>query len=118
MVNTRKAEDPYSKITSRIEKSKLTVETKEILGIILSLFSTIQSDKDETIRQLQQDLTKTKRKLTDYETKFTNEIEEIKKKQDETDQYERRDTLIITGQTLPQFQMGENLKNTIHKMFN
>ena len=123
MVNTRKTEvnsspsSSYDKLTAKIEKSKLNTESKEIFLIMMTLFTTIQTEKEERIRQLEDSLKQVKQQLSSYESKFTKEIETVKKQQDDSDQYERRDTLIISGPNLPTFEMGENLKNTIQKMF-
>ena len=119
MVNTRR-ESPstaYDKLLSKIDKSKLSIETKEIFNIIINIFTTIQRDKDDEIKILQKDLKETKNLLSSCESKLTKEIEDLKNKQDEKDQNDKRDTLIITGPEMPRFQMGENLKNTVQDMF-
>ena len=107
----------FQQINTKISKSKLSPETKEIFTVLLSIFSTLQVEKDEKILQLEKNITDLEVKLREYETRTSDTISEIQQKLDGNDQYERRDTLIISGPDIPEFSAGENLKITIQNLF-
>ena len=79
-------------ILSIIEKeiSSLSSEGKAIMSAIIKAMQVISDSKDQRIEQLENKVTVLEKKLAELE----NQV-------DESSQYERRDTIIISGPVLP-----------------
>lgn len=82
-----------SNILSIIEKdiSTLSSEGKTIVSAIIKAMQSISDSKDQRIEQLETQVAVLEKKLTELDDKV-----------DESSQYERRDTIIISGPVLPQ----------------
>lgn len=77
--------------------ASLSPEGKTIVGAIVKALQVMSDAKDQCIMQLRKKVTTLENKVTDLE----NHIDEIS-------QYERRDTIILSGPALPQVNNNEN----------
>lgn len=86
-------------ILSLINADTLTIseEGKTIVNTIVKAMQIIINQKDETIIKLQTQV-----------TQLENRVVELEDQVDEVSQYERRDTIIISGPNLPKDEQNEN----------
>ena len=108
---------PIREIKTKISKSKMSAETKEIFSVLLAFFTSIQAEKDAKIEKLQNEIVELRTNFQEFENKTAVKLNELQGKIDETEQYERKDALVISGPNLPEFSAGENLKTKIQKLF-
>ena len=94
-----------TQLASRIDKSNLPKETKEILTLLTSLFNDILKVKDNKVTEL-------KKQVNALESK----VEKLENNLDETSQYERRDTIIVSGPSIPISSSGENCKTIVRDL--
>lgn len=90
---------PSLSILSTLEDdiSKLSEEGKTIVSIIIKAMQAMSDKKDQVINQLQNKVIVLESKLCDLENLI-----------DDVNQYERRDTLIVSGASLPKETSNEN----------
>lgn len=88
--------------TLQVDISSLSEEGKAIVNIIIKAMQTLTHNKDTKIKQLQSKVTFLNEKVCDLE----NQIDEL-------NQYERRDTIIVSGQDLPHEVPNENPTDVI-----
>ena len=90
---------PSQDILNIIEKdiASLSPEGRSIVSAIVKAFQVMSDNKDQYIMQLQKQVTTLENKVTNLE----NHIDDIS-------QYERRDTIILSGPALPQMINNEN----------
>ena len=93
-------------ISNKIEKSKLSTETKEILTLLMTFFSNMSKSKDNEVSVLQERVIKLEEKVGKLESNL-----------DEASQYERKDTLVLSGASVPVAVQGENCKTIIRNLF-
>ena len=133
MSNQRKTS--HDDVSRKISTSKLSSENKEIFTLFLALFSTINAERDAKIVQLEQKMEenriKGEEKVKDLETQMqtlqskissiessqSKNIKSLQNNVDENDQYERKDTLIVSGPEVPVFSSNENCKNVLQDIF-
>ena len=65
-------------------------------------FSELMKSKDVEIQQLKEEV-----------TSFRTEVKKLKQGIDDADQYERRDSVILSGSALPPMPEGENTYNLV-----
>ena len=125
MVETRKStkmnttDSSFDILNKKISKTKLAPETKEIFTLLLTFFNSIQVEKDEKIKQFEEEISNMKRMQEEMKKSFEEKLTEIRQQQqDSHDQDERRETLVITGKEMPEFQPGENLKHVLQNKLN
>ena len=105
------AESSLDVLTKKISKTKLAPGTKEIFTLLLTFFNSIQVERDERIKQFEEEISILKEKQLKMEEDFQAKITELRQQQqDSRDQDERRENLIMTSSQMPEFQPGENLK--------
>ena len=95
-----------NQLESKIVNSKLNNETKEILSLIMSFFSELLQAKDSRVSELE-----------DQVTSLEKKVEKLESSVDEASQYERRDTIVISGQSIPIVNQGENCKTIVRNLF-
>ena len=88
---------PSTQLESMIEKSNLPKETKEILTLFMSLFNDILKVKDNEVTELKEQI-----------NSLESTIEKLETNLDETSQYKRRETIIVSGPSIPIVSSGEN----------
>lgn len=77
--------------------ARLSEEGKVIVSTIVKALSILSNEKDEKIEKLQSKVTS----LEDTVSRLENQLDDV-------EQYERRDTIIISGPALPREQNHEN----------
>ena len=82
--------DIICELKDKIEKSNFGAQNKNLFSLLVTLFEGVIKDKDDNVVQLQRRVTELEEKVRVMETKV-----------DQDDQYERRDTLAITGEAVP-----------------
>ena len=93
-------------ITNKISKSELNVETKEVFSLLLTYFDHILREKNSQANDLK-----------DRVSTLEKKVEKLESLIDQTSQYERRDTLIISGEGIPISTPEENCKNIVIELF-
>ena len=93
-------------ITNKISKSKLNVETKEVFSLLLTYFDHILREKNSQANDLK-----------DRVSTLEKKVEKLESLIDQTSQYERRDTLIISGEGIPISTPEENCKKIVIELF-
>ena len=98
------ASDVPSDILSLIgnELTHISVEGKVIIRTIVKATQLMINQKDQKITELQNNI-----------TKLDNRIVQLENQLDEVNQYERRDTLIVSGPVLPPENSNENSAEVI-----
>lgn len=86
------------------ETSNISEEGKTIVSTIIKAMQIIISQKDEVITQLQS-------QVRQLETR----VSELENLVDEVNQYERRDTIIVSGPNLPKEEHNENSVDVVVK---
>ena len=94
----------HEEITRKIKN--LSTETKEHFTLVMTFFSNMLESKDSEISELLE-------KVALLEDK----VEKLESNIDETAQYERRDTFVLSGPNVPTAEQGENCKRIILKLF-
>lgn len=91
-------------ILSLINADTVTIseEGKTIVNTIVKAVQIIINQKDETIKKLQ-----------NHVTQLENRVIQLEDQVDEVNQYERRDTIIISGPNLPKEEQNENTVDKI-----
>ena len=79
------------------ETASISEEGKTIVNTIIKAMQLINNQKDEKIEQLQS-----------HVSQLENRITELENQVDEVNQYERRDTIIVSGPDLPKEEQNEN----------
>ena len=95
-----------SLLSEKISKSKLSQETREIFSMLLSFFDGILGEKDERVKILE-----------DKVDVLQNQVKTLEETIDSNSQYERRDTFIVSGQSLPVVTPNENCKSVVQELF-
>ena len=116
-MNTRSSMDSFEAITGKIKKSKLTGETKELFTLLLCFFNNIKSASDEKISKLETEVASLREQVSQYEENVNKSLKKVQIDLDNNDQYERRDTLILSGPNLPSSAQGENCKVIVQNLF-
>ena len=93
-------------LTTKIQKSKLPNETKEILTLLMSFFNEVLQEKNSKAVELQQQVDTLEKK-----------VEKLEASIDQTSQYERRDTIVLSGPSIPNVSQGENCKTIARDLF-
>ena len=106
MTNSKSNGSSFDQLSDRLGKSKMAVETKEIFKLLLSFFNQLMTEKDDRVNELENKVNNLEKTVE----KLSNQI-------DETSQYARRDTLIISGNSVPTVIAGENCKNICTNLF-
>ena len=106
MANGKSTGSSFDQLSERLGKSKLGVETKEIFRLLIHFFNQVMTEKDERVNDLENKVINLEKTVE----KLSNQI-------DETSQYARRDTLIISGNSVPTEIAGENCKNICTALF-
>ena len=120
-VNNKMAnvENSFHSLTEKISKTKLSPETKEIFTLLLTFFNTIQVEKDEKIKKFEEEIANLKKQQNELQKELQDTTNELRTDQnDSIEQNERKDTLIMTGTQMPEFQPGENLKSVTRDLLN
>ncbi|XP_045104317.1 uncharacterized protein LOC123499839 [Portunus trituberculatus] len=86
------------------ETETISEEGKIIVNTIIKAMQLINNQKDEKISQLES-----------HVKQLENRVTELENQVDEVNQYERRDTVIISGPDLPKEQQNENCVDVIHQ---
>ena len=139
---------PSDELSHKIEKSKISHETKEIFKLLLCCMSTLINEKDSAITVLQNKVSSIQSKNEELSEKLEHtesdlhqsvvtlegklqemdaEIKRLKNENvqqvarirsniDVNEQYERKDTLIISGPTLPPVRNGEKCKDIVREL--
>ena len=139
---------PTEELVTKITNSKMSTETKEIFKLFVSMFSTLQLERDNRISSLDQkvneldsrnqvleqkietiqshtvsEISKLNDKVISLEDQlnflrsmYNKEVELMKTSIDSNNQYERLDTLIISGPELPIACDTENSKLIIQDL--
>ena len=100
------AKSAATRISEKLEKAKLTAETKEIFSMLVSYFDSVLGEKDKKIGVLEEKV-----------VSLQNQVQKLENIVDENSQYERRDTFIISGQTLPISRPNEDSKEVVKTLF-
>lgn len=128
-------------LLQKINTSSAPKETKEIFKLFLALFSTIKNERsttistlqervaaleaeaesnrthcDNAIRTLQEKVNTLEENLKAQEEARKKEVAQLKTDVDANDQYERRDTLILSGPNLPISSPNENCKEIVKNL--
>lgn len=93
-------------IENKIEKSKLSAETREIFSMLISFFGEVLKKKDERVNAL--------------EVKVENLEKQVMKLEDAIDdnsQKARKDTFIVSGGELPTSHENEDCKIVVRDLF-
>ena len=93
-------------LTTKIQKSKLLNENKEILTLLMSFFTEVLQEKKSIAVELQQQVDTLEKKVDKLEASI-----------DQTSQYERRDTIVLSGPSIPNITQGENCKTIARDLF-
>ena len=126
---------PLNSVSRKISSSKLTAETKEIFTLLVTLFTTLQSTQESSLQEilnkiernnneqnskisdLQARITSLEERLETVSTTHSRTTRSLQSDIDNNDQYERRDTLILSGPQVPEATAEENPKQIIHELF-
>ena len=101
-----KMPSPIDDISAKISISKLGTESKDIFLLLLSYFDRILNEKDSRVTELET-------KVSTLESK----IEKLENEVDQNNQYDRLDTLIISGEKVPKEAVDENCKTIVTNLF-
>ena len=93
-------------ITTKINSAKLSSETKEVFSLLLSYFDHVLSEKNSVAEELKERV-----------SLLENKVEKLEASMDNTSQYDRRDTLIISGDSIPISSPEENCKKVVIDLF-
>ena len=91
-------------LKSKIDQAKLPVNTKEIFSVLMEFLFEIVKEKDETISEFKGRV-----------DRLEDEVETLKLKLDESDQYNRRETIVFSGEIPPETP-NENTKEKVLKL--
>ena len=94
---TRKSANNINSPISGLDVSSLSEDLKLVVSLITAHFDNAMREKDEKIERLEASLCTMKEKVVSLENKI-----------DDNSQYERRDTLVISGKSIPTAQPNEN----------
>ena len=92
--------DSVALLLEKLENSSLNEELKLILGFFVDCFQNVT--KDCEIAELQ-----------DRVSSLEAEVQLLKDTIDDNNQYERKDTIVISGEAIPKEEEGENCKSKI-----
>ena len=99
--------DQVKDIEKKILSSKLPNDTKEIFRLLMTVLTTITASKDKKIEQMDGKITILENRINHLETMIDHES-----------QYERRDTVVFSGEKVPNDSPGENCKSIIQRLLN
>ena len=116
-ITTRANMSAFDTMSSKIQRSGLSRELKEVMTLFVELFKESDAKKDAEIIKLKTEVTTLQKRL-----------EVVENKLDETNQYSRLDTLTISAKkdpetnsflpdTLPVYDNAENTKNIVRELF-
>ena len=131
MTSTKKGK--MKDISNKILSSRLQTETKDILNLFFTLFSTLQENQsvidgqekkmesmqaecNKNVSALKNNQTQLEAKCEQLPASHSKSIQSIQSGADNNEQYERRDTLILFGQSLPQETDNENFKQIVRNL--
>ena len=95
-----------NEINNKLSRSKLGPETKEIFSLLLGYFDNVLKAKNDHVK-----------KLEDKVSTLENKVQTLENKLDVSDQYERRDTIIVSGEAVPLVSTNENCKGIVLQLF-
>ena len=95
-----------AEITLKITESRLGSETKEILSILVTYFDGIVNDRDTRVVELE-----------DRVTQLENQVNKLEESIDESNQYGRCESLIISGGLVPMEVSGEDCRTAVIDLF-
>ena len=94
-----------SEIQDMLAASRLSVDCKEIVSLMFKYF---ESKLSGTITDM--------RTLKGTITKLQTRVMELEEQIDAAEAYERRDTVVLSGPTVPPAQVGENCINIVQEL--
>ena len=94
---TKKSDNNDSSTISGLDINSLSKDLKLVVALITAHFDSVIKEKDEKIKQLE----------TAFNT-MKEKVDTLERKIDDNSQYERRDTLVISGNSIPTAQPNEN----------
>ena len=94
----------HATLTSKIDAAKLPANTREIFTVLLSFLMDILHDKDKKISE-----------FSERVECLEDEVETLKLKLDESEQYSRRETVVFSGEVPPE-TTNENTKGKVLKL--
>ena len=93
---------PVEKIFSSIQDKITSPELKAVVDAIITAVQLLTDNKDQEVKQFQSTVSTLEKRVVQLEAQL-----------DDVNQYERRDTIIISGPDLPQETSGENPTNVV-----
>lgn len=93
-----------STVSTAIDSANVSNDIKQVLSILLTFFDTVLNKKNEEVEEL-------KSRVSTLEAK----LDKLEADVDTNDAYERRDTLIVSG-NIPPATDGENCNTIIRKL--
>ena len=92
--------------------SQMKGDSKKIVTIMLKEFETLRSDFTESLRSKTLEIDQLKSQVKELQLK----VGKLESSLDDADAYERRDTLIISGTSLPAATTGENCSSVVQEL--
>ena len=92
--------------------SKLKGDSKQIVTIMMQEFSKLRNEFSESLRSKTQEIDQLKSQVGELRQK----VDKLETNLDDADAYERRDTLIISGSSVPAATTGENCSSLVQNL--
>lgn len=103
---------PRAKISSNSPNSSYDDLSEDGKKIVMALREEFERVKEDLLKELREKTTEIKT-LSDEVTRLRTKVDKLEEKIDDAEAYERRDTLVFSGEAVPQVTLDENCTSIV-----